>query len=46
MKINLDKEDTPFTLGDEIKTELANQVKRIKSHSNLITQTDDLTTDN
>ena len=37
INLNLEKEETPVNLGEELKTEIASQVKRIRSHSNLVT---------
>ena len=36
IKLKLDKEETPFSLAEELKTEIVSSVKRIRSHSNVV----------
>ena len=48
MKINLhlEKDETPFNLGEELKTEIVSSLKKIRSHSNLMTEQSDFMTEN
>lgn len=46
--LQMEKEESACMLGEELKTEIVGHVKRIRSHSNLLTQTDghNFTTEN